>query len=165
MSLPTLKNGHDALAQQALLNDLIAIQKGQMNKSFQSIALAITGGGTTTASRGGAFKGIVEGQPVTSAGAGVMPVLVGTILNGFYNVYCFYVSKAGAFTSLMGTAAATPDLITWPTTPTGTTMCGFIVVQANGANFVGGTTALDAGTANVVYYNVVGSWEPSTVTL
>lgn len=165
MSLPTLTTSHDALGQQSLRNVLLAYQKGHMNVSFQSVALAITGGGAATVSRGAAFKGIVEGQPVTSAGAGALPALSGTILDGKYNVFCFYVSKAGAFSTLMGTAGATPDLIVWPTTPSGTAMIGFVLILTTGANFVGGTTALDAGTVTATYYNVIGSWEPSTVPL
>lgn len=165
MSLPTLTTGHDALSQQSLRNVLTAFQKGHMNVSFQSLALAITGGGSTTASRGAAFKGVVEGTPVTSSGAAAMPALSGTVTNGKYNVFCFYVDQGGNFSTLMGTEASAPAGIVWPTTPSQKMLVGFIVIYANGANFVGGTTALDAGTVTATYYNVVGSWEPSTVPL
>ncbi len=152
---PSLGFGHDALAQQSLINVLNAMQKVAYNVQMGSMVRAIKTGGSALVKYTAAFKGLVNGLPVTSGASGDFPALSGTVVDGTYNVFAFFIDQAGTLTSAMGTAGATLNAVVFPATPAGKAMVAFITVHPVGANFVGGTTALDAGTVTVGYYDGV----------
>lgn len=109
-------------------------------------------------------RGTVQGVPVDIAAGTVMPALVGTITNAYFNVYCFFVDKAETITSAMGTEGSTFATMVFPPFPEGKTLLGFVLVNPTGTgNFVGGTTELDDGTVvpGAVYISPVGPFDPS----
>jgi hypothetical protein len=129
-----------------------------------SAALAINGAGNAAVKAGSAFYAACQGVLVTKAANQVMPALSGTVANGKFNVFCFFIDKAGNLTSSMGTAGATLATIGWPAIPQSMAMIGFVIINPTGTgSFVGGTTALDDATVvpNAVYINTLGGFDPS----
>lgn len=159
---PSLTTSHDALSQQSLRDVITALQKVGYNRQMGTMTPAIKAGGSPLVKYTTAFKGVVNGLPVQSGASGDFPALSGTVADGYYNVFCFYIDQAGTLSVLMGTAALTLDGVVFPTTPSGKAMCAFITVYTTGAAFVGNTTALDAGTVTVKYYD---GFEPACVQL
>lgn len=108
--------------------------------------------------------GVVQGVPVDIPAGTAMPALSGTVTADAFNVYCFFVDKAEALTSAMGTEGATFAAVVFPPFPEGKTLLGFVIINPTGTgNFVGGTDALDDGTVvpNAVYISPVGPFDPS----
>lgn len=159
---PSLTTSSDALSQQAVRDVLGALQKVSYNRQFGTMTPALKTSGSALVKYTSAFTGIVGGLPVQSGASGDFPALSGTISDGYYNVYCFYINQSGTLSSTMGTQATTLDGVVFPATPSGKCMVAFITVYTTGASFIGGTTALDAGTATVKYYD---GWEPAATQL
>ncbi len=110
---------------------------------------------------------IVDGLLVKLAAAD-LPALVGTVVNGAFNVFVFTVNASGTAKTYMGTAGATLGAVVFPTTLDGEVPLGFVIVNPTGTgDFVGGTTNLDDGTVvpNAVYVNTVGEFFPFLSTL
>lgn len=139
-------------------NDLKARQSSRM---LTSAGLAIKTGGSAIVKAGNAFAAIANGTVVRKAANTDMAALVGTLATAKSALWAFYIDSAGTLTASAKTAdAATHDaaIALLPAAPTGKAMIGFIVVDnATGSNFVGGTTALDAASLTVTYYNTTGA--------
>jgi hypothetical protein len=118
-----------------------------------SSALAKTGATATSAVAGGVLLSI--------AASTSMAALSGTTSQNTFNVYCFFIDSAGTLTTLMGTQATTLAGVKFPPIPVNKAMIGFITVNPTSAAFIGGTTALDAASTNVVYVNTQGAFDPT----
>lgn len=132
--------------------------------ALSSPGLVIHGAGSTLAKTGGSTSYfIVNGVLRSIAAATDMPALSGTVVNGTFNVFCFFIDSAGTTTSAMGTAGSTLALLTFPQFPKQKALIGFIIINPTGTgNFVGGTTALDDGTVvpNAAYVNGPEGFDP-----
>jgi len=138
--------------------------------STQSLTSAglVIGGTTKLTARTSAslvYYASVKGKILTKAVSTEMATLVGTVTEGAFNVYCFFIDAAGTLTSAMGTQAATLAAVKFPDFPEGKALVGFIAVQPTTGSFVGGTTALDDGTVipRTVYVSPVGPFDPSVL--
>jgi hypothetical protein len=92
-----------------------------------------------------------------------MPALSGTVVNGTFNVFCFFIDSAGTVTSAMGTAGATLATVVFPQKPQKKALVGLLIVNPTGTgNFVGGSTALDDATVvpTVAYVSAQGAFDP-----
>ena len=98
-----------------------------------------------------------------SVAAQDLPVLVGTVANGTFNVFVFSVDKTGTLYSQMGTSQGTTIAgVKWPNVPPNRAVIGFVIINPTGTgNFVGGTTTMSDGTVvpNAVYINTVGVFD------
>lgn len=136
------------------------------SKGLQSGALAIKAGGGVLVKTTAVYYGWAEGQLVTKAANTDMPALSGTVANAAFNVFVFWLDKAGTVTSAMGTAGATLAAVKFPPFPQKLAAIGFIIVNPTGTGpFIGNTTALDDATVvpNVVYINALGSLDQQTL--
>lgn len=127
-----------------------------------SAAIVISGASGTTAKTGAVAVNAIASNSLVNIPAGtVLPALVGTVAQNFFNVYVFYIDNAGVITVAMGTPAATLASVIWPNTPQGKAIVGALTANPTTAPFIGGTTALDAANTNVVYISPVGAFDPS----
>jgi hypothetical protein len=143
-----------------LLDDLTALRAKLNTNMLTKPGLAIKTGGSTLAKAATACVALVAGAPVYIAANTDMSALAGTLATANSAAWAFYVDSAGVITTSTKTAdVATHALAVaaLPAPPSGKAMIGFIVVSnATGSNFVGGTTALDAASLTVTYYDAVG---------
>ena len=126
--------------------------------------LVITGVGGTTAKLGAsAFYGVVNGVIVTLTASTAMPALSGVVLQGTFNVYCFFIDSAGVTTSAMGVAGSALGLVKFPPFPSKKALIGFVIVNPTGGNFTGGTTPLDDATAvpHAAFISPTGGLDPA----
>lgn len=136
---------------------------GESTTPLTSAGLLISGTATLAKIGSADFYAIANGILVKVAASTNMAALSGTVLNGTFNVFCFYVDSAGNLSSAMGTAGSTLGKIVFPQKPKQKAMIGFIIINPTGTgNFVGGTTALNDGTVvpNAVYINITGEFDP-----
>ncbi len=140
---------------------------GSIGDRFSSCAvsgagLAITGGGSTTASTGSAVTNLVaNGIPVAIAGSTAMPALTGINFDaGKFIIVCFFIDSASVVTAAAGGQGATLAAATWPAFPAGKALVGFLTITYASA-FTGGTTPLD--TATTTYNSPTGAWDPSVL--
>jgi len=132
---------------------------GQM---LGSAGLVISAAAAVTAKTGAvAVNATVNGRLISIPAGTVLPALTGTTLINAFNIYVFYINNASVITSNMGIAATTLGGVIWPQTPVGSVIVGALTVNPTAASFVGGTTALDAVSTNVVYISPVGAFDPS----
>jgi len=105
----------------------------------------------------GAFSAVVAGNVVTKAANTDMAALVGTLATAKSAAWAFEVDSAGTITTLTKTAdvaTAALDVAALAATTVNKVRIGYIVItNTSGANFVGGTTALDATGIAVTYVN------------
>lgn len=146
----------------ALVTDMTNVYDRMKSATLGSAGLAIKTGGSAVVKAGSAFVAIANGVLVSKTANTDMAALSGTVADSKYNVFCFFVDSAGTLTSSMGTEAATLAAVVFPTIPANKAMIGFIIVATSGASFVGGTTALDAGTVTVTYVNTQGTLDVKT---
>lgn len=109
------------------------------------------------------FYAIANGVLVKVAAATDMAVLSGTVVNATFNVFSFFVDRAGTLTSAMGQPSATLGGVMFPQIPKQKALIGFVIINPTGTgNFVGNTTSLSDGTVvpNAVYVNSLGPWNP-----
>lgn len=123
-------------------------------------------GGTTTLVRtgGSASYAVVQGVLRTLAATTNMPALVGTVVNGTFNVFVFTLDRDGNLFTQMGTAGSTLAEVRWPDIASNRAVVGFVIINPTGTgNFVGGTTALNNATVapNAVYVSPVGAFRPN----
>lgn len=145
-----------------LLNVLAPVFDRFSSCAISSAGLAITAGGSTTASTGSAVTNLVaNGIPVAIAGSTAMPALTG-INNtaAYYRIVCFFVDSAGAVSVAAGAEGATLAAATFPPFPAGKALIGFLTIYYASA-FTGGTTPLD--TATTTYNSPTGAWDPSVL--
>lgn len=131
---------------------------------LSSAGLAIKAGASALVKAGSLFYASVQGVIVKVAANTDQAALVGTVTNAKFNVFCFFLDKAGTGTSAMGTEGASLATVKWPPIPPGKALVGFVIINPTGTgNFVGGTTALDDGTVvpNAAYVNCIGAFDPT----
>ncbi len=127
---------------------------------LSSPGLVIKTSGSAIVKAGSHFTAIAGNTLVSKAANTDMAALVGTVTNGKFNIYVFYVNAAGTLSSAMGTEGATLAAVIPPVTPTNAVAIGHVIINPTGTgNFVGGTTPLDDGTVapGALYSNYVGS--------
>jgi len=125
-------------------------------------AAGMKSGEKQTAETTAALRALVRGKVVTKA-AGDLPALSGTVDNGTFNVFAFFIDSAGVFTSQMGTAGATLADVVQPEPTSGKALVALLYINPTGTgDFVGGTTELDDGTVvpNAAFVNPVGYESP-----
>lgn len=159
-TLSSVADTRDRLAIQTAINALADRLSSQMHTSA---GLVIKAGTSALAKAGSACYGTVNGKPITIGANTDMAALAGTTAQNTHNVYAFYVDQDGTLTTLMGTGHATLSQVRFPQTPQGKTVVGYIKVNPTAADFVGGTTALDAASTNVIYVNITGACDPTVV--
>ena len=147
--------------------DLIAsLRQGPM----ASAGLAINGAGNAqfktvntidvlVSSRvpGGQPQTTIVSLPSTASGA-----LAGTILQNNFGGWAYYVNAAGNVITQFLNQAATLAGVTFPATPAGYALVGYVRLNPTTAAFIGATTALDAANTNAVYSNCIGCFDPSS---
>lgn len=148
------------------LNSLLTpVFDRESTQGLVSGAIAIHGTGSPTAKTGSDWYGLVKGKLVKLAAAD-LPALSGTVANGTYNVFAWFIDAGGTVTAAMGTAGATIGAIVFPPIPQAKACLGFVLIHPTGTgNFVGGTTNLDDATVvpNAVYVNTLGPFEPTVL--
>lgn len=157
----------------AVPGDQIVMQRIMMavandaSQSLTSAGLVINAGASPLVKTGAAaWYGVANGITVSLAAGTALPALVGTVVNGTFNVYAFFIDSAGNVTSQIGTPGATLALMKYPPTPQNQTLIGFIIIHPTGTgNFVGGTTALDDATVvpNTVYVPIIGAFDTTVL--
>lgn len=128
--------------------------------------LAIKAASSPLVKAGTAFRAVANGAPQVVAANTDMAALSGTVTNAKFNVFVFFIDRAGALTTLMGREGATVGAIQWPDFPEKKAAIGCVFINPTGTgDFVGGTTALDNATVvpNAVYVNFIGAVDPSIV--
>lgn len=134
-------------------------------QSLASAGLAIKTAGSAIVKTGAAaYYGVAKGILVTIAAATDLPALAGTVANGAYNVFGFFINSDGTVTGQIGTPGASLARVRFPPTPAANAMLGFVIIHPTGTGaFVGGTTALDDATVvpNAVYISLVGQFDPT----
>lgn len=129
--------------------------------ALTSAGLAITGAGTATAKTGAAATlCIVNGILVNIPAATAVPALVGTVLQNNFGGWAVFVDQSGTLTSPFMNQGATLAAMTFPQFPMQKAFLGFIYVNPTTANFVGGTTNLDAANTNAVFVSTTEGIDP-----
>lgn len=145
----------------ALLSDAAALRALENTATLTKAGLAINAAASPLVKTTAPLAAVVAGAPVRKAAGTAMPALAGALATAKSALWAFYIDGLGNLTVSAKTAdAATHDaaVALLPTPPAGVSMIGFVVVDnATGANFVGGTTALDAASLTVTYYDTIGS--------
>lgn len=127
-----------------------------------SAGIVIKAAGNIDAKTGASATIAIAGNTMLNIPAATnLVTYVGTTLQNTFNVYVWYVDNTGTISSAMGTAATTLAGVVWPNTPPGKAIVGGFTVNPTAANFVGGTTLLDAANTNVVYFSPQGAFDPS----
>ena len=115
-----------------------------------------------------AFYYLINGQIYTQGATESGWDLVGTVVNGDYNVFVLAIDATTTRTAYMGTAYSSLESVVFPNVPQTSAVVGFVIVHPIGAgNFVGGTTNLDSGVVipNAVYVNTPWPFNPNALTL
>lgn len=129
--------------------------------------LAIKSGGSALAKTVNTIRYFIRGNLYSKAAAD-MAALSGTVLNGKFGGWVFFVDTAGTLTSVAMTAGDTLADVVLPAASFDGSKCpiGMLIVNPTGTgNFVGGTTALDDGTVvpNAVYIDMVKPVWPALI--
>lgn len=140
------------------------------NHTISSAGLVIKAGGGVLVKAGAEFDTKLSdgkvGRIRTTAINTDMAALSGTVVNGTFNVFAFFIDFAGNLTSQMGIAGASMIAVKFPPIPKGKACIGYVRINPTGTgNFVGNTTALDNVTVvpNAVYRSIVGPFDPTLV--
>ena len=148
---PVLRALGDRLSSQTITSAALRIKGGSASATVQTNAASLYACG---------------GKLVSKATALDLPALVGTVANGTFNVFAFFIDATGTFTTAAGIAASTLAGVQFPTIPERSAVVGFVVINPTGTgNFVGGTTALDDATVvpNAVFANTLGAFDPTVL--
>lgn len=154
----------DEKTKDALRYVLTPIADRASTQTLSSPGLAIKAGASALVKAGSQFHAWVVDRMVRVAANTDQAALAGTVTNAKFNVYCFFLDRAGTGTSAMGVEGATIGALKFPPLPEGKSLTGFVIINPTGTgNFVGGTTALDDATVvpNAVYVNTVGLFDPT----
>ncbi len=142
----------------ALRPVLVGVADRLSSQIFNTGGLAIKAGGSALAKTVNTVYAVANGKYVALSAAD-MPALTGlNISAGAYNCAVFYVDSAGTTSVQFGREASSAAGVTFPETPQGKAIIGFLMITYASA-FTGGTTALD--TATTVYVNTMGAFDPS----
>jgi hypothetical protein len=159
------KFGDLIVAVLAAINGLVAAGSSSV---LNSAGLAIKAGGSALAKTANLVLVNINGVYLRKAPAD-LPALVGNLATAKSAAWPFYIDAAGTFHTGAKTAdVATHDLAlaAVPAVPAGYAQLGILVLDnATGANFVGGTTALDAASLTATYYNAVGAMPSATASV
>lgn len=132
-------------------------------QSLSSAGLAIKAAASPVVKTGAAtYYAVARGILVSKPAATDMPALVGTVANGTFNVFGFYIDLNGNLSSAMGSAGTSLGRVKFPPLPPSQAMLGFIIINPTGTgSFVGGTTALDDATVvpNTAYISTTGQFD------
>jgi hypothetical protein len=154
----------DGATRVALLKVLTAIGNNLSSQTLTSAGLVISAASSPLAKTGASATVAVAGGALVSVPAGTnTAALSGTITQNKFNVYVFSVDASGTLYTSMGTEGATLGAVQFPQPVAGRATLGFVYLNPTTANFVGGTTALDAANTNAVYVNTVGAFDPTIV--
>jgi hypothetical protein len=147
----------DLIAQyNALQADVTALSTALNTSIIIPATLAIKAGSSAIVKTSTLLVAKVDGTAVSKAANTDMSAIAGTIADGSAAAWDFYIDDAGTITTSAKTAdaaSAADALALLPAVPAGQVRIGSVAVATAGATFVGGTTALDAGTATATYYN------------
>lgn len=161
-------NLRDGTARSILLTLFNPLFDRNSSLMMSTAGLVIKAGGSTLVKTGAtAAKYFADGVYGNIAAATDMAALSGTVVNGTFNVFCFFVDSGGNLTSAMGTAGATRGAVKFPQLPQNKTLIGFVEINPTGTgNFVGGTTALDDATVvpNAAYVSALSGFDPYLLT-
>ena len=153
------------LDRQAIFVPLSSIGDRLSSKSLVTAGLVIKAGASPTVKTGATdYYAVCKGAIVKKVAATDMAALSGTVANGHFNVFAFFIDGAGTLTTLIGAPGATLNAVRQPAPPPGTAQLGMLIVNPTGTGpFVGGTTALDDATVvpNAVYINTIGAYDPT----
>jgi hypothetical protein len=150
----------------ALLNVLRPLVDRYSTQTLKAGQLTIKASGSPLAKIGSRWDGIVRGMLVTKPANTDMAPLSGTVPNGKFNVFAFFIDADGTLSTAMGTEGSTLKQVKFPVIPEGKACIGFVIINPTGTgNFVGGTTALDDATVqpNAVFVDTVGPFEPTVL--
>lgn len=152
---------------QTTVRQLLNPVYGRLSSTMLTTAgLAIKAGGSALAKNGTLCYVVAGGQIRSIAANTDMAALVGTVTNAKFNIFAFFVDKAGTLTSKMGVEGAALANVVFPTISDTVAIIGFVIINPTGTgNFVGGTTALDDGTVvpNAVYVNTPTGFDPQCI--
>lgn len=136
----------------------------QTSRMLNTAALVIHGSaGTVPKTGANDCYALANGVMRKITAATDMPVLVGTVTNATFNVFCFFIDSAGVVTSQIGIAGTTLLKVKFPQLPQKKAWIGFVIINPTGTgDFVGGTTALDDATVvpNAAYVSLVAGFDP-----
>lgn len=144
----------------ALIPVLFALADRYSSQATSTAGLVIFGAASALAKTGAAaFAGVANGVPVAIAASTTLPALTGinTSAAGRFVIAAFFIDAASVVTVLGGSEAATLATATFPQSPVGKAMVGYLVITNGGGAFTGGTTALD--TATTVFVSPVGAFD------
>jgi len=140
----------------ALRADVIAFTATNVRMTTAA-TLAIKAAGGVLVKSTGAFAALVAGAVVTKEANTDMAVLVGTLATAKSAAWAFELDASGTLTTTTKTAdvaTAALAIAALAAVTANKVRVGYIVVtNTSGANFVGGTTALDATGIAVTYVN------------
>jgi hypothetical protein len=147
-----------------LLDDLVTAHNATVtalsNQMLGAAGLAIKAGGSPTVKAANAINAVAGGAAVYKAANTDMAALAGTLATAKSAAWAFYVDAAGTLSVSAKTAdaaSASAALALLPAVPANKTLVGYLTVaNATGADFVGGTTAIDTASLTITYYNPVG---------
>lgn len=89
-----------------------------------------------------------------------LPALVGTVLQNNFGCWAFFCDQFGNLSTIFGVQGATLQAMQLPQFPVGQVLIGFLYCHPTTANFVGGTTNLDAANTNVVFVSPSEAFDP-----
>ena len=156
----TLRQSIGDLSSENMREVLRTFQSGIIDTCLNAAGLAIKVGGSKLVKSVNTVNCFISGAFITKA-ASDMAALSGTIVDGNSNVFVFTVNAAGTLATYIGTAGATNAAVVFPVIPTGEVVLGFVMIHTVGADFVGGTTALDAGTVTAIYVDTGFPFNPN----
>ena len=151
----------DQRTRQALLPILRAIADRYSSQCHSSAGLTFTAANAVDRTGAAITYGTANGVPFSIAATTNMAALAGTISNGSFNVYVHYIDRNAVLTTAMGLQATTWPGVKFPETPVGKAIIGYVRVNPTAADFIGGTTNLDAAGVNTVFQNFTGAVDPT----
>lgn len=117
---------------------------------INSGGLAIKAGSSALAKTVNTVDYMVGGVLCTKAAAD-MAALAGTITTANFGGWVFTINAAGTLAARFMTQGATLAAVTMPAVPATDAVLGYVRLNPTAADFVGGTTALDAANTNAIY--------------
>lgn len=155
----------DSTSRLAIGTILRAIGDRHTSRMLNTPGLVIKAGSSALVKTGAAdCYALVQGVLVKIAAATDMAALSGTVTNAKFNVYVYFIDRAGTKTSAMGVEGATLAAMKWPPIPEGKAVIGFTIINPTGTgDFVGGTTAIDDATVvpTAVHVSLLSGFDPS----
>lgn len=140
-----INNKSQGLSNRELIN---VLEKHVINSG----GLAIKTGSSAVVKTASDVHYMIDGNLVLLS-ATDMAALSGTIAQNSYNVWVFSVDSDGNLAATFGIEATTLAGVEFPAIEEDEAIIGFVLIKAVGGDFVGGTTALDAGSHEETYHD------------